>query len=102
MNDAFDATIRRFHEHHPDVELVVNVAPWDTIGRALLRNETDIGIAPARFHHAELRYDRLFREIHRPYCGRTHPLSGASIPNIADLGEQSFILTGADEPDELD
>jgi LysR family transcriptional regulator, transcriptional activator for bauABCD operon len=101
VNEAFDETIRRFHEQHPDVELVFNVSTWDAIGRLLLRNEIDIGIAPARFHHAELRYDLLFREVHRPYCGPSHPLFGRAALEVRELSAYPFILTGADEPDEL-
>ncbi len=101
VNEALDETIRRFHERHADVELFVSVATWDAIGRSLLRNETDIGIAPARFHHAELRYDLLFREVHRPYCGPTSPLFGKTVENAVDLADYPFILTGADEPDQL-
>jgi DNA-binding transcriptional LysR family regulator len=101
VNPALDETIRDFHRQHPDVELVLNVATWDAIGRLLLRNEIDIGIAPARFHHAELRYDLLFREVHRPYCGRSHPLFARKTSEVRELGAYPFILTGADEPDEL-
>lgn len=101
VNEALDNTIKRFHQDHPDVELVFNVSTWDAIGRLLLRNEIDIGIAPARFHHAELRYDLLFREVHRPYCGRGHPLFGKTVADPGEISAHPFILTGADEPDEL-
>lgn len=96
-----DEAIRRFHEHHPGVELFVSVATWDAVGKSLLRNEIHIGIAAARFHHAGLQYDLLFREVHKPYCGRSHPLFGRKINHPAELADFPFILTGADEPDEL-
>jgi len=101
VNGTLDESISRFHELHPNVELFVSVATWDAVGRSLLRNESDIGIAPARFHHAGLHYDLLFREVHKPYCGRSHPLFGKKIRHAADLADFPFILTGADEPDEL-
>jgi DNA-binding transcriptional LysR family regulator len=101
VNSSLDQSIRQFHELHPNVELVLSIATWDVVARSLLRHEIDIGIAPARMHHAELRYDLLFREIHQPYCGRQHPLCGTKMRDPADLAAWSFILTGADEPDEL-
>ena len=74
---------------------------WDVVSRALLRNEVDVGIAPAHQMRPDLHYDPLFQEIHRPYCGRSHPLFGKTLAVPADLAGEGFILTGADEPDEL-
>ena len=59
------------------------------------------GVAPARFLHPELHYQPLFRERHRPYCGRCHPLFGQKISCASDLAQYPFILTADDEPDEL-
>ena len=71
------------------------------VSRAVLRNEIEIGIAPAHHRDAALRYELLFREIHWPYCGRSHPLFGQTFAKPGDLAREMFILTGADEPDEL-
>lgn len=101
VNAAFDRALAEFHSRYPQVEIVIDVTTWDAVGRSLLRNELDIGIAPARFNHAELRYSLLFREIHRPYCGPHHPLFGVILSDPAELAGHPFILTGADEPDEL-
>ena len=101
VHPVLDRALAAFHGRHPAVELVIEVATWDAIGRKLLRGEADIGVAPARFQHAQLRYDLLFREVHRPYCGRSHPLFGKRIANPRSLAGYGFVLTGNDEPDDL-
>ena len=101
VSPALDRALAGFHARHPEVEFVIEVDTWDAIGRALLRGEADIGLAPARFQHAQLRYDTLFREVQRPYCGRSHPLYGRRVAKPAALAGYGFVLTGDDEPDDL-
>lgn len=101
VNPVLDEAIAAFHANYPKVEIVVDVTTWDVVDGALLRNEIDIGLAPARFQQAELRYDLLFREVHRPYCGRAHPLFGRRFRDPGRLAGEAFVLTGADEPDQL-
>lgn len=101
VHSVFDRALAAFHSRHPSVELVIEVDTWDAIGRNLLRGEADIGVAPARFQHAQLRYDLLFREVHRPYCGRGHALFGKHVGNPRSLAGYGFVLTGDDEPDDL-
>jgi len=101
VSPAFDRALAGFHARHPGVELAIEVDTWDAIGHKLLRGEADVGVAPARFQHAELRYDLLFREVHRPYCGRGHPLFGRRVSGPAALAGHGFVLTGSDEPDDL-
>jgi len=101
VNASLDAAIFDFHRRYPEVEIVMDVATWDAVGRSLLRGEIDIGVAPARLFHRDLSYNLLFREVHRPYCGRSHELFGRRIDQPQELAEHAFILTGADEPDQL-
>ena len=78
-------------DRHHDLGLV---AP------ALLRDEIDICVAPAQVLRSDLKYDFLFDEVHKAYCGRGHPLYGKT--SIAPRRSRaSFVLTGADEPDSL-
>lgn len=98
---SIDRAIEAFHQAHPDVEIFVSVATWDVIRRGVLRNEVEIGIAPAHHRDPQLRYQLLFREIYRPYCGRQYPLFGRTVTDPSDLAAEALILTGADEPDEL-
>lgn len=101
VNPVLDQAIAAFRARYPRVEIFVDVAAWDAVASALLRGEVDVGVAPARVPHAELRYDFLFREVHRPYCGASHPLFGRTFDDPSALSGEAFVLTGADEPDQL-
>jgi len=101
VSPVLDRALAGFHARFPEVEFAIEVGTWDAVSRALLRGEADIGLAPARFQHAQLHYDLLFHELHRPYCGRSHPLFGRRVRNPAALADQPVVLTGADEPDDL-
>lgn len=90
-----------YNKSYPHVEFVVEIVPSEGIPQAILRNEIDIGIAPANIIYPELKYDFLFTENHRVYCGKSHPLFGKTIEDIGELANQKFILTGSDEPDQL-
>ena len=99
--EELDRALRNFHALHPRVEIVISISPWDAVAGALLREEADIGISPVRHFRADLSYHLLFNEVHRPYCGKGHPLFGKSPHNPEDLKDHAFVLTGADEPDQL-
>jgi DNA-binding transcriptional LysR family regulator len=99
--DRFDAAISRFHDRHPKVEILIDITTWDSVAAALLRDEIDIGVAPAQTLRSDLSYDFLFDEVHGAYCGQAHPLFGKSFDDPSALASQAFVLTGADEPDVL-
>lgn len=101
VTDELDGAISSFHSNYPAVEIIVEVAAWTDIVNALIQHKVDIGIAPARTKRAELAYHPLFTEVHRPYCGHGHPLFGKTMLSASELREEAFILTGADEGDEL-
>ncbi len=101
VNEGLDTAISLFHQRYPAVEIVIDVATWADVVKSLLQDEIDIGLAPSRTRRAEINYQHLFSETHRPYCGRAHHLYGKQINDVAALVEERFILTGADEPDEL-
>lgn len=101
VNPDLDRAIAAFHDRYPQLRIEVDVAPWDAVGRMLLKDEADIGIAPADYVHHELTYEPLFLEAHRVYCGAAHPLFGAGLQDPAQLGRHAFVLTGADEPTPL-
>ena len=103
VDPRIDEGVQSFHQAHKLVEIFVSVATWDVIQRSVLRNEVEIGIAPASVHHRDpdLQYDVLFHEIYRPYCGRSYSLFGTTGDLPAELAKYSFVLTGADEPDQL-
>ena len=101
IDPSIDTAIESFHLAHKSVEIFVSVTTWDVIKRSILQNEVEIGIAPAHHRDPQLRYELLFREIYRPYCGRNHPLFGKTLKSPKDLAGEAILLTGADEPDEL-
>ena len=101
VHPILDTAIQRYNQKFPKVEFYVSVKTWDVISRSVLRNEIDIGIASAPEFFADLNYEFLFSEVHRIYCGRGHPLFGKYPEHINGLSEYPFLLTGADEPEEL-
>lgn len=101
IDPAIDAALESFHRSHINVEIFVSVTTWDIIKRSVLQNEVEIGIAPAQDKDPRLRYELLFREIYRPYCGRAHALFGQTLASPKALAGEAIVLTGADEPDEL-
>jgi len=101
VDSGLDSAIETFHSAHPLVEIYVAVVTWEVVGRSVLRNESDIGIGPAHQKNPRLQYDPIFLEFHRPYCGPQHPLWGESFEDPRSLANEAFVLTGADEPDEL-
>ncbi len=99
--DTLDRSISRFHENHPNAEIIIDISTWETVVTALLRDEIDIGVAPASARRADLNYEFLFEEVYRPYVGFGHPLYGKTFHDPDALADEAFILTGADEPDAL-
>jgi DNA-binding transcriptional LysR family regulator len=79
VDRSIDRAIESFHRAHGQVEVFVSVTTWDVIKRSILLNEVEIGIAPAQDKDPRLRYELLFQEIYRAYCGRAHT-SGAMWP----------------------
>ncbi len=101
VHGKIDRALSGFHQAHPAVEIFLNVSTWEVVPRSVLRNEIDIGIAPAHARVPRLHYEPLFEEVYRPYCGRTHPLFGKIIASPRELAAFGLIHTGADEPEQL-
>jgi LysR family transcriptional regulator, transcriptional activator for bauABCD operon len=99
--DRFDAAIARFHNKHPNVEILIDITTWDSVAAALLREEIDIGVASAQTLRSDLNYEFLFDELHGAYCGQGHPLFGKTVNDPSALSGYAFVLTAADEPDML-
>ena len=96
-----DRILLSYNKRYPFVELDISIVPWESISRAVLRNQVDIGIAPVSVMFPELRYDFLFSEIHRLYCSSEHHLCGQTITDFAQITNEPFVLTGNDEPEQL-
>lgn len=100
-NPQIDEILLAFHTRCPHVEIIIDVAPWENIPTSVLRNESDVGIAPINVKYPELTYHFLCDEHHRVYCGRKHHLFGETITNPDELARETLILTGNDEPEQL-
>lgn len=98
---SLDEILNRYVRLYPDVELVIEIVPWEGISKAILRGSIDVGITPINARHDELQYDLLFRESHRAYCNSEHRLFGKRIRKIDRLSKEKFVLTGDDEPEQL-
>lgn len=96
-----DRCITTFHQRYPGMEFIVGVSAWRVVESMVLRSEVDVGVAPTRFFNSSLRYVRLCSEQHEVYCGRDHPMFGHTVADLRDLRSERFVLTAADEPDEI-
>jgi len=98
-SERLDHALAAYHRQYPQVEIQIDVVPWEEVGRRLRRLVADIGIAPARFLDAGFRYSALYSEPIGLYCGREHPLFGRKFRRPEELADVAVVLTGGDEPD---
>lgn len=96
-----DEVITTFNMRCPHVEIDIDVATWDSIPSSILRNASEVGIAPINVRYQELQYDFLCQEHHHVYCGARHHLFGQTINSLDELSQEALILTGSDEPEQL-
>jgi DNA-binding transcriptional LysR family regulator len=94
LDEALASIIRR----HPDVQLKIVIANWREVLDAVASGECDIGLTYESESVPHLRYEPIVRETQQLYCGRSHPLYGHRIRNLANLSEERFIQAAADEP----
>ncbi len=102
VSPEFDAAIAAFHELHPGVEIRLDVVPWRGVVKALKLGEAEVGIACDSAPGEGLRYEPLMKEVQQLYCARSHPLFGRTIGQPAMLCDEPFVMTGEDEPEELE
>ena len=101
VSQDFDTALAAFHKAHPAVEVRLDIAPWREVIRSVASGDVEIGVACDSAPSADLRYDLLTREVQQVYCGRGHPLHGKGPMSPAELAGEAFILTGADEPEDM-
>ena len=66
--------IAAFRAQAPDVTLELHVGTIQAIERGVLDGSFAVGVIPAHRSASSLRYDRLFGETMRLYCGSAHSL----------------------------
>jgi len=101
----FDEAIGSFRRRHPAITMELRVSPWRGVLEALATGAVEVGIG---YEGAEgsaagpgLFYEPMFVETQQLYCARSHPLYGRklTLPELAELRREGFVLTGADEPE---
>ena len=97
VSTPLDVALAQFCQTYPRAEILINVASWMSIERALLASEAEIGIAPSPGLHDDLTYIFLYREKNVPLCGASHPLFGKRFDNPSMLADESFVLLGDGE-----
>ncbi|MFW2830320.1 LysR family transcriptional regulator [Sphingomonas sp. ID0503] len=97
ISAEFDEAIASLHRRHPSIRIEIRVSPWREVLDALERGEAELGVGYDSAVRSTLTYEPLFVETQQLYCARSHPLFRHKIEKIVDLGQEGFILTGADE-----
>tara|TARA_R110000824_G_scaffold118960_2_gene271615 strand:- start:241979 stop:242968 length:990 start_codon:yes stop_codon:yes gene_type:complete len=102
VSPQFDDALIAFNKAHPGVEIHLEVTPWRNVVRALRQGEAEVGIACDSAPGEGLCYEPLMREVQQLYCGARHPFFGRTFALPSELCGEAFILTGQDEPEELE
>jgi DNA-binding transcriptional LysR family regulator len=102
VSPDLDAATIAFHRRHPGVEIRLDIAPWRTVVAAVAAGDVDIGIACDSAPNPALHYEPLMVEVQQLYCGPAHPLFGKPPSHPREFVDQAFVLTGQDEPAELE
>lgn len=95
---ALDAGLVAFRARYPEVELILETAPWQDVVTSLLDGGTAVGVSFDEGDHAELRHAGLARERMQLYCGPSHRLHGATVTDPSTLIEEPFIAFSDGEP----
>jgi DNA-binding transcriptional LysR family regulator len=92
--------IARFTEMAPEVGLALHVGSINAIEQGVLEGNFQIGIIPAHRSSKSLVYADLFDETMLLYCGKGHPLYGASHAKLTwtKLREHHFAGLGYHSP----
>ncbi len=98
---AMDKAMLGFHQRYPGVQIRLNIAAWREVVDAVARGDADLGIACDSAPREDLHYLPVVREVQQLYCAKTSSLFGNAPGSPAEFRDQSFVLTGEDEPDEL-
>ena len=97
-SSALDAGLRNFRQQYPQVDLVLETAPWEHISKALISGELAIGVGFDDVQHATLRRAPLTFEYIQLYCAASHPLAKRAIEDPGELADQPFVAFSEGEP----
>ena len=71
--------VRLFQDHHPEIEVQVQIHTTEFLERQLLDNELDLAVAGGPVHSAFLLTQPLIREKQEVVCGCRYPLAHQEI-----------------------
>lgn len=94
-----DEAIASFHRRHPAIGMELHVSAWRGVLSALEHGDVEVGVGYEGATGLELIYEPMFVETQQLFCSSTHPLYGQKVSRLEMLKRESFILTGADEPE---
>ena len=97
----FDEILTAIMRRHRHLEVVVDLAPWQSVLDAVRNGEADIGLTYVQIVDQSLTYQPVFYEAQQLYCSSLHRLHGQKFNDPVPLAEEHFFLTGRDEPMEL-
>ncbi|WP_346837879.1 LysR family transcriptional regulator [Microbulbifer sp. SAOS-129_SWC] len=95
------ATIARIKQQAPQLQLDLQLAAPQELELEILAGRADVGINPLHSRRPGLDYRPLFHHQSRLYCGRRHPLAGATEVSEELLTQQELaapshaVLSGA-------
>ncbi len=101
VSPELDTALAVMSRRHPRVRLRLGIAPQRNVLDALLRDRAELCIAFDAAPRADLHYEALVREYQQIYCSTAHPLFGRHVTDPALLAPERFVLTGLDEPEEV-
>ncbi len=97
ISEVLDRTLATFCQEYPQVEVIINVAPWHDVERLVLNHDVDIGIAPVTDRDERIRYELVYQEQNAPVCGRGHPMFGKTVNDPSELADLPFATLGDGE-----
>jgi DNA-binding transcriptional LysR family regulator len=97
----FDQVLTAIMRRHRGLEVVIELAPWQSVLDAVRDGEADLGVTYVQVVDQTLTYQPVFYEVQQLYCSALHPLYGQKIDDPARLRDECFFLTGRDEPVEM-
>ena len=87
---SISEVIREFNSIDNEVEIDLVIAPKQELERDVVDGRSHAAIGPFGRSWSGLRFTPLFSESHDVYCGRGHPLFGASAKVIDDADLSKF------------
>ena len=93
---ALDATLREFHQTHPDVTFYIETVPSERIISEIQKGTLLFGFCVLAEAISSLECLELGTSEMSFYCGKNHPLFGRNDITLQDLQEQRYISFESD------